>query len=114
MIISSTESLIGMSKRLESMGISNIHFYNSRTRDLNTPMVALLPFCGLPDTGKRRPWFSASETGSDGSECKTCARAYGGELRVEALLYRYINPSYTKSRRVNVEENTCDGHGLIA
>jgi hypothetical protein len=44
MIISSTESLIGMSKRLESIGVSNIHFYNSRTRDLSTPMVALLPF----------------------------------------------------------------------
>lgn len=44
MIISSTESLISISKRLESIGVSNIHFYDSRGTEFSAPLVALVPF----------------------------------------------------------------------
>lgn len=45
MILSSVKRFIEMSPLLEEFGIENIHFYNSKNdADLNTPMVALVPF----------------------------------------------------------------------
>ncbi len=45
MVISSVENFVNMSGHLEDIGISNIHFYNSKNHSgLDTPMIALVPF----------------------------------------------------------------------
>jgi hypothetical protein len=52
-VISSIQRFIEMSPRLEELGIDHIHFYNSkRDNDLNTPMVALVPFVDFVVLGK--------------------------------------------------------------
>lgn len=53
MVLSSVKRFIEMSPRLEDLGVQNIHFYNSQNDgDLNTPMVALVPFVDCVILGK--------------------------------------------------------------
>lgn len=53
MVISSIKRFIEMSPKLEELGLSNIHFYNSETiEDIDTPMIALVPFIDCVILGK--------------------------------------------------------------
>ncbi len=53
MVISSVTGFVGMSKKLEEIGIKNIHFYNSINNDeLTTPMITLMPFMDVVVLGK--------------------------------------------------------------
>lgn len=53
MVISSVRKFIEMSTRLEDLGFKNIHFYNSKSEgDIDTPMVALVPFVDFVILGK--------------------------------------------------------------
>lgn len=53
MVISSIKRFAEMVHSLEELGIENIHFYNAKKdADLNTPMVALVPFVDVIILGK--------------------------------------------------------------
>ena len=53
MVISSVKRFIEISPLLEDFSIGNIYFYNSMNDDdLNTPMVALVPFVDVVILGK--------------------------------------------------------------
>jgi phosphopentomutase len=53
MVLSSVKRFIEMSPKLEELGVQNIHFYNSQNGgDLNTPMIALVPFVDVVILGK--------------------------------------------------------------
>lgn len=61
MVISSVEVFSKMSKRLEDIGISNIHFYNSKSnKELSIPMIALMPFMDFVILGKDTHCSSSS------------------------------------------------------
>lgn len=53
MILSSVKRFIEISPQLESLGIKNIHFYNSTNNEkLTTPMLSLVPFVDVVVLGR--------------------------------------------------------------
>lgn len=52
-VISSVGRFIEMSRKLEGLGLQNLHFYNSQNDGgLNTPIAELLPFVDCVVLGK--------------------------------------------------------------
>lgn len=47
LVVSNIKSFIRISRKLEDIGISNIHFYNSMNGSPDIPMLSLIPFIDL-------------------------------------------------------------------
>lgn len=47
LVISKMNNFIGISKKLEEMGVSNIHFYNSMNERTDIPMLSIMPFMDM-------------------------------------------------------------------